>query len=160
MHPLDHLCVPEDAYVPSFENQWTRLLTFAGRSAQVFFQSFSGHRSKLFLWPKKIESIWSEIMNSVTASFNIILVQMTETLREKKSRDELVVDTDKSREILNIQGVHKVLHTLKIFISQKPHKVETLHCRQWIILPKVCLLFFTGYFIVKISKNKSFSIKA
>jgi len=69
-------------------------------------------------------------MNSVTASFNIILVQMTETLREKKSRDELVVDTDKSREILNIQGVHEVLHTLKIFISQKPHKVETLHCRQ------------------------------
>jgi len=30
----------------------------------------------------------------------------------------------------NIQGVHKVLHTLKIFISQKPHKVETLHFRQ------------------------------
>jgi len=29
-----------------------------------------------------------------------------------------------------IQGVHKVLHTLKIFISQKPHKVETLHFRQ------------------------------
>jgi len=29
-----------------------------------------------------------------------------------------------------LQGVHKVLHTLKIFISQKPHKVETLHFRQ------------------------------
>jgi len=29
-----------------------------------------------------------------------------------------------------VQGVHKVLHTLKIFISQKPHKVETLHFRQ------------------------------
>ena len=28
-----------------------------------------------------------------------------------------------------VQGVHKVLHTLKIFISQKPHKVETLHFR-------------------------------
>jgi len=26
-----------------------------------------------------------------------------------------------------VQGVHKVLHTLKIFISQKPHKVETLN---------------------------------
>jgi len=25
---------------------------------------------------------------------------------------------------------NKVLHTLKIFISQKPHKVETLHFRQ------------------------------
>ena len=36
---------------------------------------------------------------------------------------------------VQIQGVHKVLHTLKIFISQKPHKVETLHFRQWIILP-------------------------
>ena len=34
-----------------------------------------------------------------------------------------------------VQGVHKVLHTSKIFISQKPHKVETLHFRQWIILP-------------------------
>ena len=34
-----------------------------------------------------------------------------------------------------LQGVHKVLHTLKIFISQKPHKVEILHFRQWIILP-------------------------
>ena len=30
----------------------------------------------------------------------------------------------------DIQGVNKVLHTLKIFISQKPHKVETLHFRQ------------------------------
>jgi len=29
-----------------------------------------------------------------------------------------------------IQGVHKVLHTLKMLISQKPHKVETLHFRQ------------------------------
>ena len=37
--------------------------------------------------------------------------------------------------IFDVQGVHKVLHTLKIFISQKPHKVETLHFRQWIILP-------------------------
>ena len=35
----------------------------------------------------------------------------------------------------DIQGVHKVLHTLKIFISLKPHMVETLHFRQWIILP-------------------------
>jgi len=32
--------------------------------------------------------------------------------------------------ISEVQGVHKVLHTLKIFISQKPHKVETLHFRQ------------------------------
>jgi len=37
--------------------------------------------------------------------------------------------------VFSVQGVHKVLHTLKIFISQKPHKVETLHFRQWIILP-------------------------
>ena len=29
-----------------------------------------------------------------------------------------------------IQGVHKVLHTFKILISQKPHLVETLDFRQ------------------------------
>ena len=29
-----------------------------------------------------------------------------------------------------IQGVHKVLHTFKILISQKPHMVETLDFRQ------------------------------
>jgi len=34
------------------------------------------------------------------------------------------------QDFVNVQGVHKVLHTLKIFISQKPHKVETLHFRQ------------------------------
>ena len=28
---------------------------------------------------------------------------------------------------IEVQGVHKVLHTLNMFISQKPHKVETLH---------------------------------
>ena len=31
---------------------------------------------------------------------------------------------------LDVQGVHKVLHTFKILISQKPHKVETLNFRQ------------------------------
>ena len=29
-----------------------------------------------------------------------------------------------------IQGVHKVLQTFKILISQKPHKVETVNFRQ------------------------------
>ena len=29
-----------------------------------------------------------------------------------------------------VQGVHKVLHTFKILISQKPHKVETLNFRR------------------------------
>ena len=29
-----------------------------------------------------------------------------------------------------VQGVHKVLHTFKILISQKPHMVETLDFRQ------------------------------
>ena len=29
-----------------------------------------------------------------------------------------------------LQSVHKVLHTFKILISQKPHKVETLNFRQ------------------------------
>ena len=32
--------------------------------------------------------------------------------------------------LFKIQGVHKVLHTFKILISQKPHKVETLNFRQ------------------------------
>ena len=32
-----------------------------------------------------------------------------------------------------IQGVHKVLHTFKILISQKPLKVETLNFRQRIM---------------------------
>ena len=32
--------------------------------------------------------------------------------------------------ILELQGVHKVLHTFKILISQKPHMVETLDFRQ------------------------------
>ena len=30
----------------------------------------------------------------------------------------------------HLQGVHKVLHTFKILISQKPHMVETLDFRQ------------------------------
>ena len=34
------------------------------------------------------------------------------------------------RKFSNIQGVHKVLHTFKILISQKPHMVETLDFRQ------------------------------
>ena len=33
------------------------------------------------------------------------------------------------------QGVHKVLNTFKIFISQKPYKVETLNFRRCIISP-------------------------
>ena len=36
----------------------------------------------------------------------------------------------KSRFCNNVQGVHKVLHTFKILISQKPHMVETLDFRQ------------------------------
>ena len=32
--------------------------------------------------------------------------------------------------VQGIQGVHKVLHTFKILISQKPHMVETLDFRQ------------------------------
>ena len=31
---------------------------------------------------------------------------------------------------MNIQGVHNVLHTFKILISQKPHKAETLNFGQ------------------------------
>ena len=31
---------------------------------------------------------------------------------------------------VHIQGVHKVLHTFKILMSQKPDKVETLNFRQ------------------------------
>ena len=31
---------------------------------------------------------------------------------------------------VDIQGVHKFLHTFKILISQKPHIVETLDFRQ------------------------------
>ena len=42
-------------------------------------------------------------------------------------------DSDKTKHglrVLKVQGVHKVLHTFKILISQKPHMVETLDFRQ------------------------------
>ena len=32
--------------------------------------------------------------------------------------------------VVKVQGVHKVLHTFKILISQKPHMVEILDFRQ------------------------------
>jgi len=50
----------------------------------------------------------------------------------KNVAGDSAVDAKKKifRPIRVIQGVHKVLHTLNIFISQKPHKVETLHFRQ------------------------------
>ena len=44
------------------------------------------------------------------------------------SSDHLTVILD--RFIYDIQDVHKVLHTFKILISQKPHMVETLDFRQ------------------------------
>ena len=39
----------------------------------------------------------------------------------------MVTRQHKTDHVNEVQGVHKVLHTLKIFISQKPHMVETLH---------------------------------
>ena len=50
--------------------------------------------------------------------------------RIKQSVISVAFKTPLKNKIGNLQGVHKVLHTLKIFISQKPHKVETLHFRQ------------------------------
>ena len=43
-----------------------------------------------------------------------------------------IVPGSQLREFTNlvVQGVHKVLHTFKILISQKPHMVETLDFRQ------------------------------
>ena len=58
-----------------------------------------------------------------------------------------------------IEGVHKVLHTFKILITQKPHMVEPLIFDSELYHHKVFLLFFTGYIIVKVSTNKSFLIK-
>jgi len=61
--------------------------------------------------------------DSFAGSLVSVLVALKPTL-------SLYVRNIPSRTAVELQGVHKVLHTLKFFISQKPHKVETLHFRQ------------------------------
>ena len=66
------------------------------------------------------------------AHFTLHLALHANLLGKGRSAPTIDQVQKKNGQTLNVkvQGVHKVLHTFKILISQKPHMVETLDFRR------------------------------
>ena len=75
----------------------------------------------------KLYVIKSQLL--ICGKTTLIKVHQTKVVQLKAS---LHIDCNslETSMILKVQGVHKVLHTFKILISQKPHMVETIDFRQ------------------------------
>jgi len=83
---------------------------------------------------KKTELVFNKPVYLVMSVLDLSKTLMYEFhynyIKKKYGPKATLLMTDTDSLMYEIQGVHKVLHTLKIFISQKPHKVETLNFRQ------------------------------